>query len=320
MKPFFSIVVSVFNVENYIVQCVESILGQSFDNFELILVDDGSTDNSGQLCDDLAAKNAKAIVIHQKNGGLSEARNSGLKVAKGNFVWFVDGDDWIEKDALLTIEKYITENDLEVFAFSHVNFFEDTGKYSHVSNPQDIPVMTGLKYIEISERFFTSACLHIYKRQWLSDNDCAFKPNQIHEDDYFNLSYFGKIQRIMKISQPLYFYTRRNESLTTNRSKNVLEKRMASYINLINLTNAVNDLNVDFLKRKNAEYKQILFGILLDYFHTDISNSEKKSAIQSIKKAKIHFPLSKSDLQQSKKMSFNKWLFNFSGHLFHKLA
>lgn len=100
MAPLFSIVVPVYNTAEYIEQCVRSILLQDFTFFELILVDDGSTDGSSILCDEFASKDARVKVVHQENSGVSVARNRGLDVAIGRYVWFCDSDDWIEPGAL----------------------------------------------------------------------------------------------------------------------------------------------------------------------------------------------------------------------------
>ena len=95
-----SIIVPVYNIENYIRVCVESILAQTYESFELILVDDGSKDNSGILCDEYAAIDSRVKVIHKENGGVSSARNTGLQQAKGKWIMYVDGDDWIEPDMI----------------------------------------------------------------------------------------------------------------------------------------------------------------------------------------------------------------------------
>lgn len=97
-KELISVIVPVYNVETYLRQCIESIVGQSYKNLEIILVDDGSKDNSGKICDDYARKDKRIKVIHKKNGGLSDSRNVGITVATGNYIAFVDSDDWIEKN------------------------------------------------------------------------------------------------------------------------------------------------------------------------------------------------------------------------------
>lgn len=96
----FSIIVPVYNVDKYLNRCVDSILNQQFNSYELILVNDGSTDNSGSICDDYALSNDKISVIHKDNGGLSDARNKGMATAKGEYIIFIDSDDYIEPEAL----------------------------------------------------------------------------------------------------------------------------------------------------------------------------------------------------------------------------
>ena len=106
--PLFSIIIPIYNVEKYLVQCIESVLNQDYDDYELILVDDGSPDNCGEICDSYLNKNSNIRVIHKKNGGISDARNTGLKEAKGDYVIFIDSDDYIcDNHFLLKLAKVI---------------------------------------------------------------------------------------------------------------------------------------------------------------------------------------------------------------------
>ena len=99
-KPYFSVILPVYNVESYLRECIETILVQDFEDYEIILVDDGATDNCPAICDEYAEKYSNISVIHKKNGGLSSARNAGLDIAQGQYIWWVDSDDWIEEGAL----------------------------------------------------------------------------------------------------------------------------------------------------------------------------------------------------------------------------
>ena len=108
MKPLISVIVPIYNVEKYLPQCIESILRQTYTNLEIILVDDGSPDSCPQICDDYAAKDSRIKVIHQANSGVSAARNSGLKIAKGKYIGFIDGDDYIEPDMYEYLYNLIT--------------------------------------------------------------------------------------------------------------------------------------------------------------------------------------------------------------------
>ena len=112
-----SIVVPVYNVEKYLEQCVDSLLAQTIDSKEIILVDDGSTDSSGKLCDAYAEKNACVRVIHKQNGGLGSARNAGAEHVTGEYLYFIDSDDWLETDALETLYAAAKRDDLDIVLF-----------------------------------------------------------------------------------------------------------------------------------------------------------------------------------------------------------
>lgn len=115
--PEISIIVPVYNTERFVSKCIESILGQTFEDFELILIDDGSTDQSGDICDKYATKDSRVKVIHQKNTGVSAARNRGLDVAQGNYLYFVDSDDYLESNALEIIYPYFFDSDIDMVCF-----------------------------------------------------------------------------------------------------------------------------------------------------------------------------------------------------------
>ena len=115
--PKLSVIVPIYNVEQYIHKCVDSILNQNFKDFELILVDDGSPDSCGKICDEYAQKDERVKVIHKVNGGLSDARNFGLEKAKGEYVSFIDSDDWVDENIYSESLKYMEENDLDIVCF-----------------------------------------------------------------------------------------------------------------------------------------------------------------------------------------------------------
>lgn len=120
MNDLISVVVPVYNVEKYLSRCVENICSQTYDHLEIILVDDGATDHSGDMCDAFAAADKRITVIHKKNGGLSDARNAGMAVANGEYICFFDSDDWVEKDVLEKAYKALTESvaDIAIWGFS----------------------------------------------------------------------------------------------------------------------------------------------------------------------------------------------------------
>ena len=115
--PLVSIIIPVYNVEQYLDQCMETVLGQTYSNLDIILVDDGSKDKSSQMCDEYVAKDKRVKVLHKENGGLSSARNKGLELAKGQYIIFPDPDDYLEKDYIQTIINTIKTNNWPDFIF-----------------------------------------------------------------------------------------------------------------------------------------------------------------------------------------------------------
>lgn len=123
--PKFSIIVPVYKVEQYLDRCIQSILKQTFTDFEVILVDDGSPDNSGLICDSYAAKDDRLVVLHQKNQGVSAARNNALDIARGEYICFVDSDDWIEQEMLAEIEADIANTSSDVVIWGVKNIYNN---------------------------------------------------------------------------------------------------------------------------------------------------------------------------------------------------
>ncbi|MBR8729941.1 Undecaprenyl-phosphate 4-deoxy-4-formamido-L-arabinose transferase [Porphyromonas levii] len=125
-SPFLSIIVPVYNVEKYLNECVDSILGQDFTDFELILVDDGSPDNCPAICDEYAEKDNRVIVIHKENGGLSSARNAGIDICKGEYIWFIDSDDYISPGCLGFMSKELRRDQPDILYFGYTRLCENS--------------------------------------------------------------------------------------------------------------------------------------------------------------------------------------------------
>src|SRR5699024_4494271 len=124
MSDLISVIVPVYNVEKYVRRCIDSICGQTYSNLEIILIDDGSTDSSGKICDEMAAKDGRISVIHQENKGLSQARNAGLDQAKGEYIAFVDSDDYLSLNMYECLLKSLKENNADVVRCAIKNVYE----------------------------------------------------------------------------------------------------------------------------------------------------------------------------------------------------
>lgn len=208
-----SIIVPVYGVEKYLQHCLDSILQQTFQDFEIILVDDGSKDNSGKICDDYAAQDTRIKVIHQENAGLAMARNSGLTVAVGLYVAFVDSDDWLEPDMYEMLFSDIEQNMADIALCGYVNDY-GTGKKYDVSTKKDILVLDSEKAIEImlkGKPFGAYAWNKVFKRALLEE--LRFPNVRFAEDVFFTWNLFHRASKITYNSSAKYHYRQRPESL-----------------------------------------------------------------------------------------------------------
>lgn len=212
MKPLISIIVPIYQSENTLKRCVESILNQSYSNIELILVNDGSTDGSALICEEYASKDARITVVHKENGGVSTARNIGMDKAKGDFIQFVDSDDWLDINACNIMLQSIIKNKADL-VICGLNITE-SGKLirtPHLTRKlvQPSKSFNDFKYIY---PVFASPCNKLYKRQHIGRFDSSVYAG---EDFIFNLQYIKNTDSVIAIEDCLY-----NVSLDNKESLN----------------------------------------------------------------------------------------------------
>lgn len=217
MNPKISVIVPVYNVQKYLKACIKSILNQTFTDIEIILVDDGSTDDSGKICD-YFKKNSRSIrVIHKKNGGLSEARNEGLKLAQGEYVGFVDSDDIIRKDMYEVLYNLCIENCAEISSCSFKRFEYNYEISNDKIENKNIKIKTYIKN-NIIEAYYrgelnsVSSCNKLYRRR-LFDN-ILFPKNRIYEDASTTYKLLLNANKLVETDEDLYFYRLREGSIT----------------------------------------------------------------------------------------------------------
>ncbi len=222
MKPDISVIVPVYNVEAYLERCVKSIQAQTFSSFEIILVDDGSTDQSGIMCDKMAAEDSSIRVIHKENGGLSDARNVGMDAALGQYLFFVDSDDYISQDALEILIDLIRDHDAQI-AIGGI-----CDSYAGNDTPQRCSVETficsgteSLKYMLEGKRIPGSACGKLYTRSVCDSR--RFIVGKTYEDAFFLPEVLLDSQKVAVTTTPVYNYWHRKGSITTGA---VTEKSM----------------------------------------------------------------------------------------------
>ncbi|APF24142.1 glycosyltransferase family 2 protein [Clostridium butyricum] len=216
-----SVVIPVYNVEKYLPKCIESIINQTYTNLQIILVDDGSTDNSGSICDEYKKKDTRIMVIHKKNGGLSDARNVGIKYSKGKYIGFVDSDDYINKKMYEIMMENMVNNKANISIVNRYYVFEDGQEFLRYSINESIKVMSNLEAIEEMNNFSTfdmAAWDKLYEKELF--NDIEFPVGKLSEDFYIMYLLFEKCKRIVYDSSPLYYYYQRNNSISRNKKIN----------------------------------------------------------------------------------------------------
>lgn len=211
-----SVVVPVYNVEHFLDRCITSLLCQTYKNYEILLIDDGSKDSSGVLCDRYAATYDNVRVFHKDNGGLGSARNYGMERAKGKYVCFIDSDDQITRDYLYYLYDALKSNDADI---SVCGYYYSSGGYTAVYEFEDAILDTSemLESFACGNAFFNFAWNKLYKKEIFDKMPMHYCARHCAEDMYFNAIYYRYINRVATVKQPLYIYYVNLESLSNGR-------------------------------------------------------------------------------------------------------
>ena len=216
-----TIVIPIYNVKKYIERCIKSVINQTYKNIEIILVDDGSTDESGDICDEYAKKDNRIKVIHKKNGGLSDARNFGIDAANGKYISFVDSDDFVTNNYVEVLYNLIKNNDSDISVCIWKNIFEDnkTKKSYFTLFHREITAtnLVMLQHMLYQKLFDTSACAKLYDIS-LFDN-IRFPKGKLYEDLATTYKLFLKSKTISYSNDEIYYYFVRNNSITQSEFK-----------------------------------------------------------------------------------------------------
>ena len=282
-----SIIVPVYNVEQWLNRCLDSLYKQelSEDEFEVILVNDGSTDSSLSIAETFASHHSNVRIINRENGGLSAARNTGLEYAQGNYVWFVDSDDFIEPNSIKPILEYAEKNKLDMMCFLFQFIFEDGHTEQYIYRPKyKNEIMTGEEFV-VKTGFVMSPWASLYRKQFLSDNSLRFKEGILHEDEEFSPRAQFLAQRIAHTDAIVYNYFQRTGSIMKSSRS---ELRVSSFL-------AICDSCYTFMKsRVNPESEAYEFfkRRLLFCFSQGLSHlSQCKNRDLKQFKSKPYYPL-----------------------------
>lgn len=251
----FSVIVPVYNVKEYLHRCVDSLISQTYGNIEIILVDDGSTDGSSIICDEFEEIDRRIKVIHKENGGLSDARNKGIEIAIGQYIVFVDSDDYIDSDALEKFLPYIEKSYDIIIGDAYV----DGGK-CNLTHIDTTDTMSGEEYLlrALSAGVAPMAAwLNVYNRKFLLNNDLRFKFGILHEDEQFTPRCFLKAQTVVCSGIRFYHYIIRSSSITTKPDKRK---------NAIDLFSTCIELESIYSALKNYKLRKLLKDSLVQKY------------------------------------------------------
>lgn len=272
----FSIIVPIYNIEKYVEKCIESLINQTYKNIEILLIDDGSTDSCPEICKKYEEKDNRIKYIRKENGGLSSARNCGLSNANGDYIWFVDGDDYIKNDALEILEKELIKNDYDVLCFNTYTGNEDGFKERNIQNSIETENIYQ-KYVISAP----SACFKIFKHELLKKSNFKFREGIIYEDLAIIPSLLCYTDKIGFIEDYLYYYVTRNDSIMHVKKFN--PNREHKYIALENLEGIFKENNL-FDKYKN-EIEYLYIKHLIITYSTELLIYDKKIYKERLKNA-----------------------------------
>lgn len=280
--PLISVIIPVYNVEKYLEECVNSVLAQTYKNIEIILVDDGSTDSSGKLCDKFKEQNSTVQVIHQKNAGLSDARTAGLNLATGKYAYFLDSDDYISDDAL---EKLcmIAENDSSDIVFFDAHSFLDESDEEIKQNYKRKNVYKTKSGIEIFEEmqkngeFHSSVPLMFIRREFLSENNISFISGIYYEDMAFTFEALCLAETVSQCAESFYFRRYRKDSImTSKKNRKYFDSTVVLYKHILQFAERNMRIGNIAVKRYIA---RISYNVFNNY--NALSKADKKSEAKS---------------------------------------
>ncbi|WP_195436200.1 glycosyltransferase [Streptococcus salivarius] len=289
MKPLLTVVIPVYNVEKYLKRCVESVLVQEWHNYDILLVDDGSTDSSPQICDDYAKVYDFISVIHKKNGGLSEARNTGILHAKGEYVYFPDSDDWIETDTFLALAEVLESQKFDIISFNR-EFVKDEDD-AIVSDSLVTQVFEGKDaFVQMLKHSYITGFANdkIYRKSLFIDNNILFPKGKYYEDLGTNYKLFLSAKKVYATNQKYYHYLIDNpDSITQSWNEKKFSDMFGFYKDIFYSDFVRSQLNQEELQISQLYYVNGLIHILaslykskLDKKYIDITDQVKQELLK----------------------------------------
>lgn len=306
MADLVSIVVPIYNVQHYLKKCIDSIVHQTYTNLEIILVDDGSPDQCGQICDDYAVKDNRIQVIHKENGGLSDARNCGMSLATGEYITFIDSDDFIHPRFIEVLLKVAQDKCADIVVGDFQLFQEDDAYHDKVISEDDIDKAQILCSDQLYDDAFlkretvrlTVAWGKIYQRKlW---DGIQYPIGKIHEDTFTTYKLMERANRVVYLKEPLYYWRENPDSITRGKFTTKHLLGLDAFIEQIE----------HFCELGKQRYVEIVYEAYKDWFFW-CYNEMQKSGIDYKKELKPYYVYMRQYVKLikiTKSMNFKKWL------------
>lgn len=254
-KDLISVIVPVYNVEKYLKRCVESLINQTYNDLEIVIVDDGSTDGSSAICDSYAKKDSRIKVIHKQNGGLADACNTGLKVASGDYIGFVDSDDYVHKDMYKILMEGLKKHGADVAFCGFERIYEDEPCNDEIIDDYTCEILsTDIIYSMWHTFDINVKCNKIIKKEIL--DKIHYPIGKINEDEYVKPVLYENANKVLFIDKKFYYYQQRDTSITKRKF----------YPQKMDKLDAINE-SIKWFKEKNIEkYLNAEVKYYWDYF------------------------------------------------------
>lgn len=304
MFSLVSIIIPIYNTQNYLSRCLDSVINQSYKNLEIILVNDGSTDNSLDICENYAKKDSRIKIINKNNGGLSSARNAGLDICKGKYISFIDSDDWVEEDFIESLLEGIKKENVGISIIGHKKVNEE--EISHTNNVDNIPntLLTSSDAINLymnNKLGTTSICNKLFVKKLF--DGIRFPLNVYYEDEHILLDLLLKVKKVYVRNQVKYYYLQREGSIINsnynwekfyslisllNKQKGFVEKKMSGIKNLFYMKACFSIAERIKYTPKNTDLYKLNLSLFNFYYGL---YTEKKPLKMLILKLKVNYPI-----------------------------
>ena len=310
-----SVVVPIYNVESYLKECLDSLAFQTLDNFEVILVNDGSTDQSYEIALDYSRRYNNFKLVSQKNSGLSSARNTGISLAKGEYLYFLDSDDYLEKNALEILYNTSQKNKLDVLKFSAFTFHdkEEDFEWNHVNGYRYSrmyhKVYNGCYLFQKTEAngdHYASSCLMLLRRQLIVDKGLKYIEGIIHEDEFFYFELMLVSKRVAVLNRPLYFRRYRKGSIM--QTGDYLNKNSSLFVGIQKINDIIHQYSVPNYKICQIENSLLINAMICNWEKMNPKEQDSDECRKLMNRVK---PFAKKYRYGN---DFKMWLF------FHSLA